>query len=614
MVVVRIYNTFTFACVLFLTLVSFANALTVEVDRRQIPLNETFTLTLQSSQRGLDKVDLSPVSQQFDILSQSSQSEYSMINGKTQSVQKLILKLAPREKGLFTIPALSQGKQSSQPVQLEVTEAITPPAQLGDESIFLEATLDKQSAYVGEQVVYTLALYYRVNISNANLDELAIDNADITSLEDKSFQRQINGQTYQIVEKRYALHFREAGVHYIPGQTLSTILPQRSRSRFGFDPFVQGKEVRLAADEIAIRVQTPPVASAGSPDSSVDEWLPAEQIEIEENWSRLDQLTTGEPITRTLTLFAKGLIAESLPALPAFKHGSINSYPEKPELSNHEWHGGVAGTRKETVVYIPTQAGEFSLPAIKIRWWNTKLKQWEQAQLPSRTLSIKPAVTSGSNQSKSSQLLLPNAGLQSSDSDVADTSATTHDADKSSSGSSGDDSKHQTTIRIWQLIAAVLLVLWLYTFQRYRKISISNQSKDKQHNGNFGTVTNSLADFDDANRALMSALNANNLNQTALCLRQWRTKVETIYSAHSSLERNERLESTMNDIERASEQLNKVLYGENSSDGNDIKSSTEWPAIKLKASVEAFTKQLKEAVTIAGKATNDPRLKPLYPE
>ncbi len=98
----------------------------------------------------------------------------------------------------------------------------------------------------------------------------------------------------------------------------------------------------------------------------------------------------GEPITRTLTITANGLTATQLPAMDSGKIDGLKLYPDQPALKNGQDGNGIIGTREQKIAYIPTRAGNITLPAIEIKWWNVNTNQAEVARLPARSITVLP--------------------------------------------------------------------------------------------------------------------------------------------------------------------------------------------------------------------------------
>jgi hypothetical protein len=276
---------------------------------------------------------------------------------------------------------------------------VPPPAALDSREIVLEAEVDRHDAYVGQQVIYTQRLMHAVPISNAEIQSLEASNVRINPLQDREYQKSIGGKTYRVIEKRYALFIDKAGTITIPAQVFSATISDGSRSRYSFgfgDPFTNGRSVRLGTEPITLNVRTVPDAfTQAHPGAN---WLPATDITLREDWSSdLDSARVGEPLTRTITLLAKGLASSSL-ALPTVEAtDKLNQYPEKPQLLDEEWHGGVAGELRQSVALIPVTAGRYEIPAMEIPWWNTETDRLETARLPARHIDVAAAALSASS-------------------------------------------------------------------------------------------------------------------------------------------------------------------------------------------------------------------------
>lgn len=378
-----------------------AQALTVDVDRSIIAANETLDVQITTTSGGnLDALDLGTIEQDFDILSRSTQSTISMINGRTESRKSLRLKLSPLREGKLSIPALSLGTEHSRPQSILVKKARPAPSALDNRSVMLESEVNHHEALVGQQIIYTVRLLNAVPLANIEIESLNTSHVSLTPLADRSYQRDIDGVPYHVTEKRFALFVQRAGQLTIPAQQLTALVSERTNNfRFGFgfslrgsDPFSRGKPITLATQPIHLTIEEAPQAfSRDYPNAA---FLPATDIAIQQRWSdNLDSAVVGEPITRTVTILAQGLTAETLPDITAPTIDHANVYPEKPEYLNQEWSGGIAGERQQSIAIIPVQAGEMALPAIELPWWNIETQQLEVARLAGRRVTVAAAPT-----------------------------------------------------------------------------------------------------------------------------------------------------------------------------------------------------------------------------
>ena len=196
----------------------------------------------------------------------------------------------------------------------------------------LEVEASPTDPYVQQQVIYTVRLYRRVQISNAALSEPGSDaDAIIKQLEkDKSYAGRHDGKRYEVFERRYAFYPQTSGRVTLEPMTLTAQIVAGRRSFF--DPFGQSLNTKWVASE-AITLEGKPIPATFTGKT----WLPARRLTLDEEWNPLEPtVTAGEPLTRTLFLWADGLsggqlpdLELSLPMLVKFQHYLcfLQSYP-----------------------------------------------------------------------------------------------------------------------------------------------------------------------------------------------------------------------------------------------------------------------------------------------
>ena len=364
------------------------------VDRNEVGVNETFRLTIEADDT-TEAPDFSVLQESFEILDQSQNQNISIINGQTSRkfVWDVVL-TAPRE-GVFQIPSIDFGADSSQPI----TIVVKPESEIKqeDKTAYLDVDTDVEQLYVQQQVIFTVQIFRSVEIASATLSDLEVEGVDAIVErfgDDKSYQIMRNGRRWLVVERRYLVFPQQSGLMTIkPLQFRGRIVPRRSSLGFGMLNQQAGKPVVLRSDSITLGVREPPPSFAGP-------WLPAKRLELTESWPRNRKLTVGEPITRKITLQALGLTAAQLPELDLALPQGLRNYPEQPTIENKGHAEGVQGKREEAVAIIPTRPGTLTLPEVQVAWWNVDAQQPEIATLPARTIEVMPAA---------SQELMPSA-------------------------------------------------------------------------------------------------------------------------------------------------------------------------------------------------------------
>jgi hypothetical protein len=63
-------------------------------------------------------------------------------------------------------------------------------------------------------------------------------------------------------------------------------------------------------------------------------------------------------------------------------------YPDEPAIDDQSSGMFLLGQRVEKFALVPTRAGKFSLPAIRVPWWDVATDQPREAVLPARTIEV----------------------------------------------------------------------------------------------------------------------------------------------------------------------------------------------------------------------------------
>lgn len=209
------------------------------------------------------------------------------------------------------------------------------------------------------------------------------------------------------------------------GTLLNTPLPNQLLNRREGDVMLSGIKMErmvMAWDKGTLRfpAATVTLESGGQPPKTVtlpalekavawpadvqqpDRFLPASSLSLQQKWQlwRAEDdkaLHVGDVIERQVTVQAKDVIPAQIPqllyAIPG--SGTQRLTPEDSLLSSGR--GDTDGAQRiERLRYMPDKAGQLTLPAVKLRWWDTTHQQWQLAELPAATFTIGPPRAAGS--------------------------------------------------------------------------------------------------------------------------------------------------------------------------------------------------------------------------
>ena len=363
-------------------------ALTATADRTIIDSNETLQLLVRlDSQALIGEPDFTVIESDFEILSTSRQQQYSRVNGQTQSYTDWNLLLAPKRTGRLLVPSIKYKKDISNAIEITVRKATA--ASAAGQPVYTETLVDKSEVYIQEQLLLTHRLYTSVPLRDLGLDPLQVEDAVMQKVSETQFQKNIGGKNYQVVEIIYALFPQASGKLQIPA--LRFFAYETSNSRYGgFSS--RGNRIVRSTDAKNIDVMARPA------NIDLDNWMPASSITLNQQWSNsLDQLKVGEPVTRTISISAKGLTAAQIMPLSFSESDDYKIYPDQPQLDDSADASGVNGIRRESFALVPNRPGEISLPAVTLRWWDSGKQRMQTAKLDPVTLQVAAAEVSKVN-------------------------------------------------------------------------------------------------------------------------------------------------------------------------------------------------------------------------
>jgi hypothetical protein len=358
-----------------------APPLNASVDRPVVRDGESFTYVLRADGAVRGEPDDALLTREFDVLQRSSSSRVQIANGQTAQVTEWQFQLMAKKSGEFTIPSLHVGDRQSNTVAVRVLPPDTSANAAGD--IFMEIDAQPKLVYVQSQVLVTLRLFIGVSTGRATLTQPEVGGGEaiVERLgEDSQYQTMRGGRTFIVRERRFAVFPQAAGKLTIgPASFEAMVIPDRGFSR------VQ----RFRSGVIEIDAQpavAPPASLAGAA------WLPAQRVTLTEEWNDPStELAVGLPRTRKIVVEGVGLLETQLPEISVAQQPGIRQYADQPELAHEITADGLKSRRSVGYAVIAQQPGEVTLAGVQVPWWNVTTQRWEVAELPARTLTIKPS-------------------------------------------------------------------------------------------------------------------------------------------------------------------------------------------------------------------------------
>jgi hypothetical protein len=392
---------------------------TASVDSDTVGVQDQFRLTIIVSGKDSDEAEAPKLSalQNFRVVSGPSiSSQFQWINGRSSSSKSFIYILIPEKEGQFTIDpievSVGDAVHKTQQLQIRVTSAPSRPSPgpstpqrrirpfdpldpfeeertqnrvaLGD-AVFVRAELDRNTAFVGQQVTILYKIYTQVRITGIELQESpSLSGFWVEDLEvDKTPKGQlkvIDGREYQAFTiRKQALFPTAAGKLTIPSSlfAISASSPGDFFSIFDRSEILYRKTQELILEAKALPEKNKPADFT----NAVGTFELDAKIDKEE-------VATGEAVALSIGLKGQGnlkMIPDiSIPDLPDFAiYSSKRSDSHQASAGNR-----LAGEKAWEYVIVPKAPGKHAIPAIPFSYFNPDKEEYETVATPELALNV----------------------------------------------------------------------------------------------------------------------------------------------------------------------------------------------------------------------------------
>ena len=453
-----------FCCLLLLSAMPSwaATKLEASVDKNPVLAGEFFMLNISvdDTVKG-EQPDTSSLLKDFVVGPTSLSSRTNIINGSINKQTTWSVKLMTRTEGDYTIPAFSVAGLTSQPIKLKVAKRSVDADK--NNEIFLKTSLSSNSLFVQEAGVYTVKLYLAKELLDGSLSTPSMEDAQLTQLgkQTESYEL-VDGKRYLVITREYLIQPQKSGAYTIAGPAFQGRVQQNYRQL----------EVSALGDDQQVEIKPIPSDYKGA-------WLPSELVNLDEEWQPNDNtVEVGTPITRTITLTALGVTKEQLPEISMPTIDGIRSYPDKKENNNAVRDGRVVSQQTASYALLPQKPGTYTLPEIKLPWFNTKMNRISLATLPKRTITVTPSTTA------------PNTAIANPQPST-NNSPTLENISNQATGTQPIETKSDTPL--WLIVVAALgYILWIGTVIFYLISRSTKNTTEKLQLNTRGTSQPSL--------------------------------------------------------------------------------------------------------------------------
>lgn len=377
---------------------------------------ERFRLVFSVNAEGEDFTP--PTMDGFRVLSgpnRSSQSSIQIINGKvTRSVNyEYYFILQALEEGNFTIGratiSVDGKKYHSNEIKVRVEKGAPPAGAqpqtsnkeiegIDEEYAFLRAEATNNNPMMGEQVIVTYKLYYRVNITDYAISQSpsypGCWSQDITDDRQSPQQTEmVNGKRYRVAEiyKEAIFPQRTGKIETKPMEfQIVARVKDESRNRrdpfesFFDDPFFGGRSVKKSLKSNPVALNVKPLPEQGKPLSFSGA---VGHFEVSSSIDKKEALV-NDAVTLTLKVSGKGNIKLIDAPRVSFPPDFEVYDPEVSSNISSSSLSGVSGTKTIKYLIIPRVAGSFDIKPENFSFYDINAGRYKTIDLPEYNITV----------------------------------------------------------------------------------------------------------------------------------------------------------------------------------------------------------------------------------
>ena len=246
----------------------------------------------------------------------------------------------------------------------------------------LEATGD---VWVGQQIGLTVDILstgstfakQRIHLP-AVAGALVLEDA-VTTI---NLSERIDGETWQVLRYRYPMFVQRAGPIEVPPIDVAfEVSAGYGRTGVAFD---------MVTDEMSLSVLRPPGVTEFESLVTTTQF----KLDIAVTPTAI-KFQVGDALTRTITRAAKGVSGMAFAPLPLPELAGVAVYPDTPLIDDRSNRGELQGKRVDAITFVLQAAGEVTLPAAELQWWDPTTAELHVETIPALTLTVmsNPALT-----------------------------------------------------------------------------------------------------------------------------------------------------------------------------------------------------------------------------
>jgi len=356
------------------------------VDKNKCSVNDLINYKIEIKDAdSFGEVNINRIAKDFSIISgPSQQTSMQWINGSITNSRIMSWSIAPKKSGVLVIPALTVivGKRKLKTNQISI-QVVGSTKKQSNLDVFISAELDKDKAYLGEQITITYKIYKKVDISIEPFEVPEFSGFWTEELyrpnQIKFKKVDLNGVRYDVGTLYKVALFPISGSDYTIKPLVVKVQIQKKRSRRKRDPFFDPffDSFFTETETKILRSPLRKISTKSFPDPRPGGFTGAVgKFKILTAIDR-DSTYVNEAITLRVTVEGTGNLG--LFTLPKFKFADeLDQFPPKENFEKNVFRDALSGRMSWDYILIPRISGTISIPPITMTYFDPVKEKWQR--------------------------------------------------------------------------------------------------------------------------------------------------------------------------------------------------------------------------------------------
>ncbi|PIE74666.1 MAG: hypothetical protein CSA18_03700 [Deltaproteobacteria bacterium] len=467
----------------------------LSADRTNAVINETFNIKI--TLKNGDGSIVVPEMEGIEIVSCSTSSNISMINGKFDKTKTYSYTILPVKEGKIKVGPFKiiDGKKSilTNSIIIKVSKSNQTSGETSGLSV--KAVLSDSTPYISEYIEYKIIITSDDSVLKIGFDEPEFKGFISERKKNRTYSRIINGRAFQITEIIYSLLPVTAGKGVIPGCRVEASLKDaRRRSSNGFpsdsffgDSFFSraytAKRKIIFSNKTDYEIKKLPETDMTSFYTNITGKIDA-YAEIDKK-----DIYANDFINYKIVVEGSGNLSDlKLPEINFSDKYKV--YKDKPEIKTHKTSHGERGKIINKYAIVPSKPGNFEIPGMKLKYFNPDEDKWKEIIINKKSFQVKQGKGSVHENIKPEKIIPPAESIKVEKKTQPLTDIIFVKKDKGSFLSKQPD--FNVFFKIY--FAVGFLMIFALTFRMYfGKINIFSHKKQKKYLKQIDLIENNLS-------------------------------------------------------------------------------------------------------------------------